>query len=95
MPKIGVRQLAALQLQTHKVGRGLQVGGAQLLAQCRVHAIADHGQVGISNVLYIIAGLVQDAGDSLAILPFFGVLCMACVAVNIWVSTYSKITGAK
>lgn len=95
MPKVGVRQLAALQLQTHKVGRGLQVRGAQLLAQCRVHAIADHSQVGGRNVLYIIAGLVQDASDSLPILPLFAVLCTACVAVDVLVSAYLRVTGAR
>lgn len=95
MPKVRVRQLAALQLQTHKVGRGLQVRGAQLLTQCRVHAIADHSQVGGRNVLYIIAGLVQDAGDSLPILPLFAVLCMACVAISVMVSTYLRDTAAK
>ena len=32
MPKVGVGQAAALQLQTHKMGGGFEVGGAQLLA---------------------------------------------------------------
>lgn len=32
MPKVGVRQAAALELEPHEMGGGLQVGGAQLLA---------------------------------------------------------------
>ena len=75
MPKVGVRQTAALELEPHKVGGGLQVRGAQLLAQRRVHAIAHDSQVCSCNVLLVIIPFVQNTGDSLPILPFPAVLC--------------------
>lgn len=34
MPKVGVRQAAPLELETHKMGGGLQIRGAQLLTKC-------------------------------------------------------------
>ena len=34
MPKVGVRQAAPLELETHKMGGGLQIRGAQFLTKC-------------------------------------------------------------
>ena len=34
MPEVGVRQAAALELEAHKMGGGLQIRGAQFLTKC-------------------------------------------------------------
>ena len=75
MPKVRVRQAAALELEPHKMGGGLEVRGTQLFAQCRVHAIAHDSQVGSRNVLFVITCFVEDASHCLPVLPLLTILC--------------------